>query len=113
MSDPHQGQLLPEPQQPIPPTPTGYDQGQCRSCNAPILWAERVDTDNRLVRKDDGSRIKVPLDRRPAPDGGWKLTGNGRARTIGNGELVPTFERYVNHFITCPDRDKHRKRFGK
>lgn len=79
----------------------------CRSCDAPIVWAETEPTDER-----DGKRI--PLDALP----------NGEALYVSNGNLAMTgrtsarglpIVRYVvgggmrTHFASCPNAKQHRR----
>lgn len=65
------------------------DQGRCRSCNAEILWA---------VSSETGKRI--PLDKRRTTV--YQVNDAGQA--------VPVKQVHLNHFVTCPNRDQHRKR---
>jgi hypothetical protein len=63
----------------------------CRSCDAPIIWADTV----------TGSRM--PLDAEPI----------GKAilieETIGGGVNAYVKDTYRTHFDTCPNADEHRK----
>lgn len=82
---------------------------KCRSCSAPIVWAE-------TEAKGDKPGKKVPLDADPAD--------LSRALTVPNGNLLFTnlrsgdgtpIVRYVTggphrtHFATCPNAKKHRR----
>ncbi len=69
----------------------------CRSCGAPIIWAETV----------NGRRM--PLDEDPDPDGKFVLD---ETREPPLATFAPTDpgERFQSHFATCPDSDKHRRR---
>ena len=81
----------------------------CSSCGAPIEW---VLTKNRRA---------MPLDEAPVEDGNVRRTGLfDRAKPGGplmelvevetQQQLLDTgVERYVSHFVTCPNRDEHRK----
>jgi hypothetical protein len=72
----------------------------CRSCSAPIIWAET----------DAGKRI--PVDADPAPDGSLDLT-EFRPGEVHAG-FVPEDQRaglslHRSHFSTCPDARAWRK----
>lgn len=75
--------------------------GACASCGASIMWCV----------SSKGTRM--PVDPTPVADGNVILDGEGRAP---NGELLPRAivlgkmdaplgdpERYVSHFVSCPD----------
>lgn len=79
----------------------------CRSCDAPILWAETEATPDRAGKR-------IPLDAQP----------NGEALHVANGNLVFTGQRtgsgapivrYTKgggmrtHFVTCPNAKSHRR----
>lgn len=63
------------------------DPGQCRSCGASIVW----------VTMKSGK--KAPLDSKPEK----RVVLHP---TTGKGHVV---DAYVSHFVTCPDRDQHRR----
>lgn len=77
----------------------------CRSCGQPIQWATTT----------TGKRM--PVDRRPHPDGNVLL----RPRTAGPGleaVVLGPLERlaqervhqlHQSHFATCPQADQHRR----
>lgn len=73
---------------------------RCKSCGAELIWA---------VNPVTGA--KVPLDAEPAerPKGLYRLdtSTDPPSATPARGELV-----YVNHFVTCPSREQHRKPAG-
>jgi hypothetical protein len=75
---------------------------KCRSCEAPILWAETI----------KGRRI--PIDRQPAHDGNIRLEDRGRfvppIAHVLTGQIDTQLTRYRAHFSTCPDAAKHRKK---
>lgn len=84
------------------------DRSACRSCKAPIRWAET----------DAGKAI--PIDPEPVPTGNLVMThvtvGGPvrvryvRVRYVRKGEqLSPEAPRYVTHFVSCPERDQWRK----
>jgi hypothetical protein len=75
----------------------------CRSCGAEIIWAKTK------------SGKAMPIDAKPSPNGNLvlrKLAG-GRDCHVGIfavGPDAPHVEpRYVSHFSTCPQANKHRK----
>ena len=69
---------------------------KCKSCHAPILWAETV----------NGRRI--PLDAHPDPTGNVELHADGRAVVHRTAPLtgVPL---YRAHHQTCPYAAEHRR----
>lgn len=67
---------------------------RCRSCHAPIVWAET----------EAGKRI--PLDEKPATV--FQL----QAVALGPPKAVPV-RAHVSHFATCPHADEWRKTHGK
>lgn len=64
----------------------------CRSCDKPILW----------VKTQHG---------KPMPLDGKKVVGGNIEVTDGVGYIVKSSEaeRYVSHFVTCPNAVSHRK----
>jgi hypothetical protein len=68
---------------------------ECRSCGAPILWAET--TNGKLM----------PLDAEPTGKG---LVIERSGISKANADAV-VFSRdvYVSHFATCPNAAQHRK----
>jgi hypothetical protein len=92
--------------------PASYQRGECRTCEAMILWA-------RMTK----SGARNPLDYEPNPEkGNVILTGNGQAETLSKAEVerriagptlidpdVPDEPRYLSHFATCPQRGQHRR----
>jgi hypothetical protein len=77
------------------------DKPKCRTCEAPILWAETV----------KGRRI--PLDAQPAHDGNIRLEERGQYVTplaiIVTGR-VEGVTLYKSHFATCPDAENFRSK---
>lgn len=72
----------------------------CRSCGAPILWAEMP-----------SGRMNC-FDVEPDPSGLWAIddttptpTAAKIERTAGSGE-----DGFTSHFATCPNADSHRSR---
>lgn len=84
----------------------------CRSCAAPIRWAVAA-----------SSGRTMPLDAAPTLDGNIELVDHGprweggemerRAVVFAGLELHAARERgavlYLSHFVTCPNRDEHRR----
>lgn len=70
---------------------------RCSSCQAEIVWAINPQTGR-----------KVPLDAEPAerPNGTYYLddSTDPPTATPARGSAV-----YLNHFITCPSSEQHRK----
>jgi hypothetical protein len=81
--------------------------GKCRSCGAPLRWAEHFETGKRM-----------PLDPLPAEDGNvrivdWSDKPGLSLPIIAVGASSPpgiTPYRYMSHFATCPDAVDWRKR---
>ena len=75
----------------------------CRSCDAPIFWA--VTTTGKTM----------PVDAEPVPDGNVVLVEQEgdwtqpMVRVLGKDESTDE-DRYVSHFVTCPQREKWRKK---
>lgn len=76
------------------------DQGTCKSCGEPILWAKSFST-----------HTPMPLDAEPVANGNIFIK-DGLAHTM-RGDLFEDMAdgpRYVSHFATCPLAAKYRKR---
>lgn len=74
----------------------------CRSCGAPILWAQTVN-DRR-----------IPIDADPVDDGNLVLTypspGTALALVVDPAQTtLGDPPRYISHYVTCPDADSWRK----
>ncbi|MFA6031151.1 MAG: hypothetical protein WC969_14945 [Elusimicrobiota bacterium] len=72
----------------------------CRSCGAPILWAETA------------SGKKCPFDAKPTPAGEWALDDTTHpplaakiVRAEGSSESG-----FTCHFATCPNAAEHRRK---
>src|SRR3972149_2281009 len=81
----------------LPPSPR-----RCRSCDAPIYWAQTV-----------SSGKAMPVDAEPVPDGNVVLLDCGGtviARVLGRGETPPpgAVLRRAHH-STCPQADPWRR----
>jgi hypothetical protein len=83
-------------------------QLRCRSCDAPMFWAETV----------NGKRI--PIDAVPVHDGNIRIIQRPnliplavyqtQIETFKHWPKIASAETYVSHFATCPQRDSWRKR---
>lgn len=70
---------------------------KCRTCEAPVEWA--------LME----SGKMMPLDAVPSKDGRFVfIGGKARLETLEDRALARPV--YTSHFVTCPDRDLHRKK---
>lgn len=79
----------------------------CRSCDAPIVWARTL-----------GGRT-MPVDAEPSPAGNIELNvrqGFVRAAVHTSQDLASLFDEantpavmHTSHFATCPDADEWRK----
>lgn len=78
----------------------------CRSCGAPIVWAETV------------AGKLMPVDRDPVADGNVRLSlgpgGSTRSLTLSGPVLDEAreegLELRLSHFVTCPQAAAHRRR---
>lgn len=70
-------------------------RGRCKSCGAEIEW----------IRTTSGKNM--PLDILPIAGGNVEILLNGRGQVV---EPDDNTIRSVSHFVTCPDRDEHRRR---
>lgn len=84
---------------------------KCRTCPAPIIWAETE------AKKDKPGR-KIPIDADPDNRGYAKIVEGGNLTFTGQttGDDLPIVRyvpkiigRHVTHFATCPNAKKHRK----
>lgn len=81
------------------------DEGQCRSCGVPIVWAKHHRT---------GRPMPLELAPEDAEGGLWRINGQGRAVHVGQrGAQLGAFGGdvlYISHFATCEDGDSWRTR---
>lgn len=73
----------------------------CRSCGRPIRWARTT------------KAKRIPIDLAPVDDGNVTLSDDrDPIATVHPPGQAPldAGPRYVSHFATCPDADRHRKR---
>jgi hypothetical protein len=73
---------------------------QCRSCRAPIVWAET----------ESGKRM--PLDPEPDNESGGVVMMNGKAHVMKKPHSYEGMTKYRSHFSSCPDAGKWRKNGG-
>jgi hypothetical protein len=79
---------------------------KCRSCGAPILWAETI-TGRRMpldYEPSDKGNIILGL-RRERPPLALVQVEITRARLLSAGELL-----YTSHFASCPQASTHRRK---
>lgn len=70
----------------------------CRSCGAPIVWVVSAKTGKSL-----------PLDAVPVETGNVSIDDAGRAH-VGKPKLpLETDDRYMSHFVTCPEAGEWRR----
>ena len=70
--------------------------GICRTCRQPILWA--VTTTGR----------RIPVDVHPTERGNLTLVTDGH-QLIAGVHVDADGPRYLSHFATCKDANRHRK----
>lgn len=82
---------------------------RCRSCKAPVVWAETEPTADKPGRR-------MPLDGDPDVPGQALSVANGNVaftgRTTVNGTPIVRIvagAAHRAHFVTCPDRDNWRR----
>lgn len=75
----------------------GQATAKCRTCGAPIVWV-RTTNDKRM-----------PLDVEPAPNGNIRMVDGVAVYASKDAPVEPGEKLYLSHFVTCPDRDQHRK----
>ena len=68
----------------------------CRSCEAPILWAETA------------AGKSMPLDEKPDPNGTFVFV-NGKTRRAEPLDVQLKRPLYTSHFATCPEAAQWRK----
>lgn len=76
---------------------------ECSSCQAPVFFARF---------KSTGSL--TPFNFEPDPKGNVIFDEDGAATVVIKGSVIekpvpPETPRYMNHFVTCPSRARHRK----
>ena len=69
----------------------------CRSCGAPIIWAETV----------NGKRM--PLDEDPDPAGKFTLDEEHNPPVAEYAKPDAKGELFTSHFATCPNAAEHRR----
>lgn len=85
--------------------PQKFQYSKCRSCGAPVIWAESSSENNSKKIILDAEPVKVA--------GSYVFNLEGKAQLLGRGEVNFARERgeeiFNSHFATCPDRGKWRK----
>jgi hypothetical protein len=75
------------------------EKAKCRSCGADILWLHSAAT-----------RTLMPLNAEPAKNGNvFIVDGLAHVKRAGMFEADVVGPLYLNHFVTCPSREEHRK----
>lgn len=89
----------------------------CKSCRAPVFFAINETSGKRepidLEAREDGNIEVVGKTRRVLDDDSVDETPVVRHLKKGEVDTLPGFDipdRYVSHFATCPDADRHRRR---
>lgn len=83
---------------------TATAAARCRSCRAPIVWAQTVNGDAMPVNAapDAGGNVMLGLER-----------GQLKAHTLKRGQAAGARaagrELYRSHFADCPDAKHHRR----
>lgn len=78
----------------------------CRSCGAPIIWADTI------------TGRRMPLDKEPSKDGNIVLGLRSDDVPLALVQTAQTLQRlllkgerlYTSHFATCPEASKHRRK---
>lgn len=106
----------------VPPAPKEHEPQRCRSCSAPIWWAQVIDEKGEVQRKPDGKPRVMPVDFAPSEKGTVALARRGAtvvARVLGAEQaqkirdtawaLKGTHTLRTAHFATCPQADSWRR----
>lgn len=71
---------------------------QCRTCHTQVYWVETE------------AGKKMPVDAKSVADGDFIFI-NKKAHKLRLGEIPDEgVKRWTSHFVTCPQRDEHRRR---
>lgn len=75
----------------------------CKSCGAPVKWA-----------RTEASNKPMPLDVQMVMGGNVIVVDRADThapivRVLKKGEVDPERAAYQSHFVSCPERDQHRK----
>lgn len=82
---------------------TGFPTEQCRSCDAPIIWA----VTNRGTN--------IPIDAEPSSDGNIRLIDRSTLGVAPQAMVLSTTARfgkrelYTSHFVACPQATQWRR----
>lgn len=75
-------------------------KAKCRSCGAPILWAETV------------KGRSIPIDVQPVHDGNIRLEQRDALPPLAivlTGQIENNMQRFRSHFASCPNAAQHRR----
>lgn len=82
-------------------SPEGFEIRNCRSCDAPVIWATT------------GQGKAMPVDAEPTEEGNVELTpgslGRGPAATVLTGPALFSGPLRTSHFATCEQADEWRR----
>jgi DNA-binding transcriptional ArsR family regulator len=83
------------------------EHGTCRSCGAPVTWAQHLHTGNMMPLEpyDDKPVEPQPGQMFPEPRGAFVILPDGQCISAKIGDTGP---RYQSHFATCPQADQWR-----
>lgn len=77
------------------------DRGNCRSCDAPIVWAKTA------------ANRRMPVDPDPHPAGNIRFVSDDLIDILGkkaaNEARISGADLHRSHFATCSNADGHRK----
>jgi hypothetical protein len=99
-----------------------HEPKACRSCSAPIFWAQLVDERGEVVLKADGNPKAIPVDAEPSEKGNVQLAARGTgivARVLGNEQAKQVRDAAwalggkhtlrLAHFASCPQAGEWRR----
>lgn len=98
------------------PAPPAHAPVTCKSCGAPIFWAQLLGKDGKRVQRDDKKGWKaIPVDHQPSLEGNVQLfhrTEHGIVCKVYRrpADAPPGAKLRMPHFATCPNADHHRKK---
>lgn len=85
-------------------------RGACRSCHAPILWADTANDERLPLDEKPTARGNVVIQiQPPAPGKPLRLTAGVLGRVQADGARANGVHLYLSHFATCPDSSRHRR----
>lgn len=92
-----------------------HEPHACKSCGAPVLWAQTLDPRGERVPREDGKGWRaMPVDFAPTLEGNVQIfhrQGEGIvARVYRNAAAAPSGAILrTSHFVTCPNAKQHRR----